>query len=133
MASPTSRQKAMLKKQGVSLAYLFGSQVNGLAGSLSDADIGVVFADVEKMDRHSLQTYDALHKLFSDMVPEGIEADIVFLDRAPITVQAKAATGQLLYARSPKDHYHYREQTMRRHADAQHFIDRRTNAIFARI
>lgn len=130
----TPAQKAVLKKQGVSLVYLFGSQVEGFAGPQSDVDIGVVFSNPQRAQYDVLKTYDALYKLFSSIVPQEKEADVVLLEHAPITVQAKAAAaGQLLYARSPNDHFRYREETMRRHADAQFYIDRHTQAIFARV
>lgn len=130
----TSAQKAVLKKQGVSLVYLFGSQVEGFAGSQSDVDIGVVFCNSQDVQRDMLKTYDVLYKFFSAIVPREKEVDVVFLEHAPITLQAKAAaTGQLLYARSPDDHFRYREETMRRCADAQFYINRHTQAIFARV
>lgn len=130
----TPAQKAVLKKQGVSLVYLFGSQVEGFAGPQSDVDIGVVFRNPQQAQHTVRKTYEVLYKLFSAVVPQEKEADVVLLDHAPITVQAKAAaTGQLLYARSPNDLFRYREETMRRHADAQFYIDRHTQAIFARV
>lgn len=130
----TAAQKVLLKKQGVSLVYLFGSQVEGFADPQSDVDIGVVFRNPQRERDDVLKTYDVLYKLFSAIVPQEKEADVVLLEHAPITVQAKAAaTGQILYARSPDDHFRYREETMRRHADAQFYIDRHTQAIFARV
>jgi hypothetical protein len=35
--------KNILKKQGVSLGYLFGSQARGTAGPMSDIDVAVIF------------------------------------------------------------------------------------------
>lgn len=130
----TSTQKAVLKKQGVSLVYLFGSQVEGFAGLQSDVDIGVVFSNPQQAQRNVLKTYNVLYKLFSAIVPQEKKADVVLLEHALITVQAKAAaTGQILYTCSPNDHFRYREETMRRHADAQFYINRHTQAIFARV
>lgn len=133
LSALTPSQKAVLKKQGVALAYVFGSHVEGFAGPMSDVDIGVVFADADRAQGDVVRTYHALYKLFSAIVPKDKEADVVFLELAPIAVQAKAATGNILYARSPQDHYRYREETMRRHADAKFYIDRHTKAILDRI
>lgn len=130
----TSADKAQLKKLGVILVYVFGSQVEGFATPLSDLDIGVVFKDPKKYEDNTLEAYQVLYRLFSKLFPHVPEVDVVFLQFASIALQAKAALqGQSLYMANPTTHFNYRQEIMRRHADLQPYMERHYAAILNRI
>jgi len=130
----TTDHKAQLKKMGVELIYLFGSFAEGFATTHSDIDIGIVFKNPRRYERNTLKAFVSLHRLFSGVYFTCPEVDIVFLQFAPIALQAKAVMrGQLLFESERGAHVRYIEAVMRHRADLQFFLDRHQQAILARV
>ncbi len=68
--------KSVFEKHGVVLAYLYGSQVTGKAGPLSDVDVAVLFPrGVEKGER-----FDRVLKLMGDLASVFKRDDVNVLD-----------------------------------------------------
>jgi len=86
-----------LKKQGVILAYLFGSQAKGFTHKDSDVDIAVLFdkkINTEKYFDKSLKLTDVFEELFP-----GKERVITVLNEAPpLLKQEVLSGGKLLYS-----------------------------------
>jgi predicted nucleotidyltransferase len=78
----------------VSLAYLFGSQANGVIGPLSDYDLGVLVERPSAELRYRL-SYHVGRLMDTDRV------DLVLLNQAPVELAyAIIAQGRLLYQRN---------------------------------
>lgn len=125
---PKIRQE--LRRLGVALAYLFGSEAEGVASPLSDVDLGVLF---KVPPRETNETYLKLYDLFTDLFP-GREVDIVSLHRAALELRGDVVRhGIVLYQTSPDERAAFEERTLLACADfapVQREMDR---AILARM
>ena len=128
-------QKDQLKKMGVIGVYLFGSQVEKIAGALSDLDVGVVFDHPETRSDRSLKMYNDLYRLFSEVFAnESVPLDVVFLQFTPPSLQYRAVRdGKVIYNPDHNRRFYYEAEVLGRHADLQHFYRLSHNALMARI
>ncbi len=102
----------------VRLVYLFGSQVSGTTGPLSDVDLAVLLAE----DAVSAQSRARLEHLFSTAL-EGQRVDLVILNRAPIELAyAVIAEGKLLYQRDFAERVEYEATVMSLYGDYLPFL-----------
>ena len=62
LLSPEEQNK--LRELQVGLVYLFGSQAEGVAGKLSDIDIGVVFTNPAIVHDDTFPVYGKLYDIF---------------------------------------------------------------------
>src|SRR3989344_3943286 len=87
-----------LKKLGVGLVYLFGSQAEGTAGPSSDFDIGVVFLDPSARRGDTSKLYQSLYEIFSDAfdLSSFRSMDIVFLERASLELRFDAISREIV-------------------------------------
>lgn len=138
------KQIQEFKKLGVQTVYLFGSHATKTAHKLSDVDFGVVFADPKKYKGNTLDVYNKLYDVFTDVLPKSYlrerfkmkvhECDIVFLQFAPISLQFEAIkNSKVLYDTSRENRFKYQEYVMQRNADLQYFYEMRYKAILDRI
>jgi predicted nucleotidyltransferase len=96
----------------VTLAYLFGSQVKGEVGPLSDYDIAVLFESYS--DGGELR--GALGSALATAL--GTRIDVVFLNRAPIELAyAIIAEGIIIYERDPSTRIDYESKVMGLYGD----------------
>ena len=98
---------------GVDLVYLFGSQVSGCVGPMSDYDIGVVIGSSERgisPDRDKIRAQlarDVAVALSTDRI------DVVILNGAPIELQyATIAQGKRLHQRDVATRVEYEAHVM---------------------
>ncbi len=95
----------------VTLAYLFGSQVTGPTGPLSDTDIAVWVTSPSPELRARLS-----HALASLLHIDRI--DLVFLNRAPVELAyAIIAQGRLVYQRSVAERVEFEAGVLARYGD----------------
>jgi predicted nucleotidyltransferase len=129
----SSKQLNQFKKFGIDVIYLFGSQTQGFAHSMSDIDIGIVFADPARYQDKTLDIYNKLDNIFREVFSRQ-EIDVVFLQFTPFDLQYSAIKdSQVLYKKSDEKNYNYREYVMKRVADLQYFYDMSYKAILNRI
>src|SRR3972149_7630751 len=92
-----------MRELGVLAVYLFGSETEGTTTIRSDIDIGVVLKNPKNLeDMRPLYNalYSELSKLFKPTFLR--ELDIVFLQKAPLSLQYNAITrGKILYEEDP--------------------------------
>ena len=121
-----------LQELGIILVFLFGSKVEGYSRPSSDIDIGIVFKEEgDKIDVEKV--YPKVLKIFNEIFPDD-KLDIVFLQLAPLAVQAAAVfDGKLLYRESEEAEFSYKESLMRKCADTFYFQQMRYNQILERI
>lgn len=119
----SQEQQNKLKEIDVIAVYLFGSQIQGTAGPLSDLDIGIVFADPEKYRDNTLGAYNELYRLFSGVFAGAPgEIDIVFLQFTSLALQHRAIRdGKVLYDPDRQARFSYQEEILKRNADMQYF------------
>jgi len=92
---------------GLVLVYLFGSQVGGHLGPLSDYDFGILFSRKPANKKKYL-----LAHLLGEVLGTG-QVDLVALNQAPIELQYHIiATGHLLYESSPGARVEFEAQTL---------------------
>ena len=97
----------------ISLVYLFGSQVTGQTGTLSDYDFALLLTP--HADRRSLRASFA-HAVALALGTERI--DVVLLDQVPIELAyAVIAEGQLLFQRDNATRVEYEALNMSKYGD----------------
>ncbi|MDO8569732.1 MAG: nucleotidyltransferase domain-containing protein [bacterium] len=125
-----------LRKLDVALVYLFGSQAEGVAGPLSDIDIGVVFADPKIARGDTLRIYNELYNLLTDHfdMSNFRNIDIVFLERAPLELQFDAIShGITLFEISTDFRMNFEERTSALYRDFKPLLNEFNQAVLARI
>ncbi len=73
----SKKQKKVFEELGVSLVYVFGSQIDGTQNKLSDIDVGVVFDKNRK--KRTEKDYIKLFDVFTDVFREYRKVDLIFL------------------------------------------------------
>lgn len=111
--------QAMIHTQpDIRLVYLFGSQVSGETGPLSDVDLAVLL-------RHGvsvIQTISQLEYLFSQLL-DGKKIDVIILNQAPIELAyAVIAQGKIVYQHSIAERIEYEAEVMSRYGDYLPFL-----------
>lgn len=102
----------------VRLVYLFGSQVSGEIGPLSDIDLGVLLARDAPMARIRAQLAHHLSAALG-----GDSVDLVILNQAPIELAyAVIAQGKILYQRDRAERVEYEADVMSRYGDYLPFL-----------
>jgi predicted nucleotidyltransferase len=111
----------------VRIVYLFGSQIDGEIGPLSDVDLGVLLAPGAPVARIRAQ----LAPLFSEAL-RGVPVDLIILNRAPIELAyAVIAQGKVLYEQGLSERVEYEADTMSRYGDYLPFLRAQRQAILA--
>jgi predicted nucleotidyltransferase len=97
----------------IRLLYLFGSQVEGRLGPLSDYDLAVLFDPTgDDGQVHARMSHELACALGTDQV------DVVLLNRAPIELAyAIIAQGRVLYQRDVATRVEYEAQVLSRYGD----------------
>ncbi|MCS7202791.1 MAG: nucleotidyltransferase domain-containing protein [Dictyoglomus sp.] len=121
-----------LKELKIGIIYIFGSSVLGTEREDSDIDIGVVFLDPNILE-NSLEIYNQLYEILSPLFPEK-ELDIVFLDKAPLTLKFEVvSTGRILYTFSEDFSANYKEKIVKEYIDFKPLLEEQDKALLERI
>lgn len=139
----TQEEKKILEGLGVEALILFGSHAQGLAGPLSDVDIGVLVEDQRILNDRPRRNelYDSLYfNVLSPLVGRAVkrlcDIDIVFLQDELVNLQLKyhvSNCGVPLYERRGSVFVNFKEYTMERYADFAPLRHMFNEAILARI
>lgn len=106
-------QRVIAKHPNIILAYLFGSQVQGDIGPMSDIDVALLLDDADEtgMIRSNLRA-----SLTAAIDQERV--DVVFLNRAPIELaHAIVVVGELIYERDAYTRVEYEAKIMSLYCD----------------
>jgi predicted nucleotidyltransferase len=119
-----------LEREPIVRAYLFGSQVTGAAGPLSDVDVAILpRPEVRAEERLLLQGRVSL----AAAAAYGVDhADVVLLDEAPPGVAFAAISGTLLLDQDPASRETSEARIMSVHHDRAYAEARWTRATLAR-
>lgn len=101
------------KLREIRLVYLFGSQVDGRLGPMSDYDVGVLIDRTgDERQVHARLTHELVCALGTDQV------NVVLLNRAPIELAyAIIVQGRVLYQRDVATRVEYEAQVLSRYGD----------------
>lgn len=125
-----------LKNLQVGLVYLFGSYAEGVAGSGSDIDVGVVMTDKVLVKGSITEIYNNLFDIFTDVfdMSNFKTIDIVFLDRAPLELCFDVIShGIVLHKISPEFRMDFEDHTEALYRDFYPILQEFNRAILARI
>jgi predicted nucleotidyltransferase len=113
----------VMKRHGVTLAVVFGSQVTGSRHPGSDVDVGVLFSNPEIIRKNPVEVYDDLRRAFAHHFGDR-NIDIVYLQEAPLSLQYKAARdGEALFESTRAAFADFKEQAMKKYFDFKYFED----------
>ena len=125
-----------LKELRVGLVYLFGSHAEGVAGSGSDIDVGVVVTDKSLVKGGITEIYNMLFDIFTDVfdMSDFKTIDIVFLDRAPLELCFDVIShGIVLYEASPEFRLDFEDHIEALYRDFYPILQKFNRAILQRI
>lgn len=121
-----------LKELNIGIVYLFGSSILGIEREDSDIDIGIVFLDNRMLEK-SFEVYNTLYEIFSQVFPKK-ELDIVFLDKAPLTLRFEVVnSGKILYTISEEFCLNYKERVVKEYIDFKPLLDEQDRSLLERI
>lgn len=107
--------------EGIELAYLFGSMVEGGVGKLSDIDFAVYLS--EEAAESSLDKEIEIYKKLSGLVGE--EMDIVVMNNSSKLMNYNIVkNGELLYKSSDSVKVNFESDVMRKYLDMKYYQDR---------
>ncbi len=113
----------ILEEEGITLAYLFGSQVYGETSPLSDVDLGLVFATPPADPRRSIDAYVRLSEKLTPLV-KPYPLDLVFLQQTSVELQHEViAQGRLLYAANDEARGDFEYDVLTRYLDYKPDLD----------
>lgn len=125
----SSLLEKVLRKQKVIFAYLFGSQVGGEIGALSDVDIAV-YLD-EKLSRHDY--FDLKLKILGDLTDllKTDNIDIAILNEAPpLLAQRILKEGRLIFSSNEKKRLTFETKAVLRYLDWKPYLKKYTKEVF---
>lgn len=108
-------QSLFASDEVVRLGYVFGSQVEGTTGPLSDVDVGVLVAD-EALDDPTACRARLAHEIGTALDTDAV--DLVLLNRAPIELAYRViAQGERVYEASRAVRVEYEAYVLGRYGD----------------
>lgn len=128
--------KEKLYNLGVGTVYLFGSQAEGVAGSASDIDIGVLFTDPKVARGDTTDVYAVLYDIFCAVfdMSNFRTIDIVFLERAPLELQYDVIShGKVLFEISSDFRLDFEERVSALYRDFRPLLMENNAAVLQRI
>ncbi len=133
------------KEMEILAIYLFGSMATGKnVHGHSDFDVGVVFENIQQLKDDELEVYGKLYDIIIEKLPKKYlkkrfemrahEVDIVFLQNAPISLQAQVVQeGKVLYESDKSKLASYKEYVLARYCDLQYVYAVAHNHLLERI
>ncbi len=118
-------------KDGIILAYLFGSTVRGDTGRLSDVDIGVLLDEkLSKKDRFDLEL-----KSISEIATliKKNKIDLVVLNEAPLLLAYNIIKNGIILKSSETERVKFETKLISMYMDEKYYIKRHTEETLKRI
>lgn len=115
----------------IELAYLFGSQVRGQAGPLSDVDVAILLADTIDDDT----AFDLRLRVIQGLMEllHANEIDVIILNQAPPALRYRVLyDGTLLYCRDRRTMIKFYARTVSEYLDLKPMLERHERAILER-
>ena len=110
--------RVLASKPYISFAYLFGSQVKGVTGALSDIDIAVYFDETVSYPRKSIYGPEVELVMELEKALEARRVDLVVLNEAPIFLRYQVLKGgEIIFCSSEEDRVRFHEETIRLYLD----------------
>ena len=117
---------------GTRIAYLFGSQIKGNMGPLSDVDIAVVFSSELKPEERFSKRLSLLHDIMQAL--ETANLDLVVLNDAPVSISFNVIReGQVLFSQDRSYQMKFEETVIRDYLDTEFLRQTYNKAFFTHI
>jgi len=117
--------KKIFLRQNILFAYLFGSQVNGNIGQLSDIDIAVYFADeISASERFNRKLRIAAE--LSDIFNRDNIDIVVLNDAYPLLEHRIIRDGEMIFSIDEKKRIDYEVKAVMRYLDFKPYIEKYT-------
>ena len=123
-----AKLKKIFEKNNVIFAYLFGSQVKGKIGKLSDVDIAIFFD--KKIPRSKY--FDIKLKLIGEFMDffKRNDIDVVILNEAsPLLFHRILKEGKLIFSSDEKKRLDYEVRAIMRYLDWKPFLEKYTKEV----
>ena len=127
-----------LRRLGVALVYLYGSEAVGRSNALSDIDVGVIFRDPAPLHRRAARA--DLHTAVSDCLASALtptlsrELDVVLLQTASPVLQFEAINaGQPLFVDDSAFQANYEAAVIRDYLDVRPLVEMHYQAALERV
>ena len=128
----SKKQDETLRKMNIGLVYLFGSEVEGASGPLSDIDIGVVFKDKNIVYSDTRAVYNQLYNLFAEVF-KNKDVDIVLLERAGLELKFDVIShGKIIFEASQEFRFSFEEKVNNFYLDFKPILEEFNQAILKR-
>jgi len=115
----------------IALVYLFGSQVSGRTGPLSDVDIAVLLSPKFPPQKYAEKQIDLINKVMSRLKTN--QVDVVLLNRAPLNFQNNVVReGRIVLGRN-NARMAYENKIFCLYLDFKHVLDEYGDNLFRRI
>lgn len=127
---PDQLLKKLFKKRKVVFAYLFGSQVEGKTGPLSDIDVAV-YLD-EKIP--SQECFDLKLKILGGLMDifKTDNIDVVILNEAPPLLSHRILKeGKLVFSSDEKKRLGFETKAVMQYLDWKPYLEKYTREVFA--
>lgn len=127
-----------LRKFGVAIVYLYGSEALGRANRLSDIDIGIVLEDPSSSLKDRQRRYDLYSKILNLLDPilvpgSSKEIDLVFLQAASPILQFQAINaGHTLFVADPVFQADFEASVVREYLDIRPLVEAHFQAVLER-
>lgn len=122
-----------LKLLDIGLVYIFGSKAEGLAGKLSDIDIGVVFVNPKIVKGDTRKIYNELYEIFSNVF-QSANIDVVLMERASLELRFDVIShGKILFAISPDFRFDFESRINLLYMDFKPLLKNFDKAVLERI
>ena len=122
-----ARLAAVFEAHGVSVAYLFGSRVEGTARPDSDHDVAVLFADAPALD--------AVARLGDELAARwNTPVDVIDLGRAPLELRGRVAeSGRPIHSADEPRRVRFEADTRVRWIEFRPVVEETTTAYLRRV
>lgn len=122
----------VLRRLGIGVLYLFGSQVEGTTTAMSDIDVGIVFASSDVLDETS-DAYTRIYDILTDAFPGPAHIDVVFLQRTPPAFQFNVIRkGEVIFDADPVFRADFEERVINEYLDFEPVLREFSAALLAR-
>lgn len=129
MENLENKLKSIFKKHKVIFAYLFGSQVKGKVGKLSDVDIAVYFESsvpLKKKQEVRFKIEDDIERKLN--LPEKVDV-IPLNDVQPLLEKEVIYNGKVIFSKDESKRTHYEAMAISRWLDWEYYENKFNEAI----
>jgi predicted nucleotidyltransferase len=114
-----NKTQAILNELPIKAAYLYGSEVNGKTGALSDIDIAVLLKEEFDENKYLNLRLKLINKISDVVKPK--EADVIILNESPPLLKYSAVIkGKRIYTLNKLETIKFEERVLKEYEDTKY-------------